>query len=251
MTFVGINVLKRHSLPDKGLEQNTMKRKIRQELTRLAEEILADRELKNLPDLYDRSKALYEKLAVLKFIEDNLNNLEVDVSKSEMGSRFEHIASAVISENTKVPESNPHQEDIMTPGIDTIKHMVSEMTDEEDLDEVLIRLLRKRGIAGSFDKTPKTQPVTANEGPKSQSLNDAIARHQITIGLNDRLAFVNHLFGGSSEAFNQTLSKLNRMESQEQSLAYIANQVKPEFNNWQGKETYEERFTAFITKRFS
>jgi predicted DNA-binding protein len=228
-----------------------MKRKIRQELIRLSEEILADGELKNLSNLYNRSRALYEKIAVLKFIEDNLNSLEVDVSKSEIGARFERMASAVLDENTKVPESNPHQEDIMTPGIDTIKHMVSEMTEEEDLDEVLIRLLSKRGIAGSFDKNPKLQSSATAAAPKSKSLNDTIARSKISIGLNDRLAFVSHLFGGSSEAFNQALTKLNQMESQEDSMSYLNNQVKPEFNNWQGKEEYEERFTALITKRFN
>ena len=228
-----------------------MKRKIREELVRMSEEILADRELKKLSELYQRSRALYEKIAVLKFIEDNLNTLQVDVSKSEIGTRFESMASAVLDENTKVPETNPHQEDIMTPGIDTIKHMVSEMTDDEALDEVLIRLLNKRGITTNIHKENQggTGGGTTLATPKS--VNDVVGYQQISIGLNDRLAFVKHLFEDNVEAYTVTLSKLNTMENLVQSESYLQTNVKPKFNNWLGKEEYEARLLALIARRFN
>jgi hypothetical protein len=228
-----------------------MKRKIREELVRMSEEILADRELKKLSQLYQRSRELYEKIAVLKFIEDNLDNLQVDVSKSEIGARFETMASAVLAENTKVPETNPHQEDIITPGIDTIKHMVSEMTDDEALDEVLIRLLNKRGIATNFRKenADSTGGSTTLASPKS--INDAVGYQQISVGLNDRLAFVKHLFEENADAYTATISKLNGMETLAQSESYLQTYIKPNYNNWAGKEEYEARLMALIARRFN
>ena len=71
------------------------------------------------------------------------------------------------------------------------------------------------------------------------------------MGLNDRLAFVKHLFNDSTEDFNRVISQLNTIDSQERSIAFIANMVKPDYNQWEGKEEYETRFFALIERRFS
>lgn len=120
-----------------------MKRKLKEELRRLATEIITAKDITELNDLYEASKSLYEKIAVLKFIEEELNDLQVDVSKNAIAAKFEQMANAVLQENTSVPESNPHQEDIMVPGMDTIKDMVSEMPSDKALEEVLAEFMAK------------------------------------------------------------------------------------------------------------
>ena len=107
-----------------------MKRRLREELVKLSTDIITSREDKELTELYETAKDLYEKLAVLKFIDEKLNDVQVDVSKNVVAARFEKMANAVISGNRSVPENNPHEEDIITPGMDTIKDMVSEMPNE-------------------------------------------------------------------------------------------------------------------------
>ena len=111
-----------------------MIRKLREELIKLSTEIITAREDSDLTQLYDKAKEIYEKLAVLKFIDEKLADVQVDVSKNVIATRFEKVANAVLSGNLSVPESNPHEEDIMTPGMDTIKHMVSEMPSEAALE---------------------------------------------------------------------------------------------------------------------
>ena len=228
-----------------------MKRKIKEELVRLSTDIITSRDLKNLSDLYARARDLYEKLAVLKFIEEKLRDVEVDVSKSELGAKFETMASAVLNENKMVPETNPHEEDIITPGIDTIKDMVSEMPGGDELEEVLRRLLDKNEFVKS-DKDIVT-PDIAREASKHaavKSLNDTLTARELTVGLNDRLAFVKHLFDEQADAFGKVVGDLNGMESLEQSVAYIEKQVKPKYN-WEGKEAYQQRFMELIERRFS
>jgi len=110
-----------------------MKSKLKEELIRLSTDIITSRETDDMVGLYEKAKDLYEKLAVLKFIEEKLNDIEIDVSKNAIASKFEKLANAVINENHKIPESNPHQEDIITPGMDTIKDMVSEMPNIDEL----------------------------------------------------------------------------------------------------------------------
>ncbi|MCX6172922.1 MAG: hypothetical protein NT048_08815 [Flavobacterium sp.] len=72
----------------------------------------------------------------------------------------------------------------------------------------------------------------------------------VEIGLNDRIAFVNNLFGESNEDFNRVLSQLNTFDSFEEAKNFINEMVKPEYNNWQGEEDFEERFMAVVEKKF-
>lgn len=84
-----------------------------------------------------------------------------------------------------------------------------------------------------------------------KSLNDTLSAREISVGLNDRLAFVKHLFNDSTEDFNRILSQLNTIESQQRSVEFIEKMVKPEYGNWKGKEEFEARFMALIERRFA
>lgn len=231
-----------------------MKRKLKEELIKMSTDIITSRGLTEMeiPELYEAARTLYEKLAVLKFIDEKLNDIEIDVSKNVLASRFEKMANAVMNESKLVPENNPHEEDIITQGIDTIKGMVSEMPNSEDNDRLFAEFVAKPETAKA-----ENNKVSANisreikEVSKPKSLNDKLTNKEITVGLNDRLAFVKHLFNDSTEDFNRVISQLNTIDSHERSMAFIDNMVKPDYNQWAGKEEYETRFLALIERRFS
>lgn len=84
----------------------------------------------------------------------------------------------------------------------------------------------------------------------SGSLNDRISKG-ITIGLNDRIAFINHLFGYSTEDYNRVLSQLITIDTFEEAKLFIDEMVKPDYNNWENKEDYAQRFMEIIEKKFS
>ena len=94
-----------------------MKRKLKEELVKLSKDIITSNDVNEIGELYETAKTLYEKLAVLKFIEEKLHDIEIDVSKNVIAARFETMANAVLNVNSSVPESNPHEEDIITPGM--------------------------------------------------------------------------------------------------------------------------------------
>lgn len=85
--------------------------------------------------------------------------------------------------------------------------------------------------------------------PLNKSINDAFA-NKISIGLNDRIAFEKNLFNGSSDDLNRVISQLNTIETYQEAKDFIDDLVKPEFNNWNGKEDYENRFMQLVEKRF-
>ena len=229
-----------------------MKNKLKKELRKLSTEILTADNLDDIAGLYELSKNLYEKLAVLKFIEMELNDMEVDVSKNAIAAKFEEMANAVLSSNKSVPENNPHKEDIIIPGMDTIKDMVSEMPNNEELEDVLAEFMSKP----NYMKNDKELFMPSNEDLKKseaspKSLNDRLAKNNVKVDLNDRLAFVKHLFNNSMEDYNRVLSQLNTIDSEDRSISFIKNMVKPDYNNWVGKEPYEERFIELVARRFA
>jgi hypothetical protein len=84
---------------------------------------------------------------------------------------------------------------------------------------------------------------------KSVSLNEKLAKG-INIDLNDRIAFIKHLFGNSSEDYNRVLSQLITFNTFYETRDFIQEMVKPDYNNWEGKQDYEERFMDIIEKKF-
>ncbi|WP_190810242.1 hypothetical protein [Flagellimonas sp. S3867] len=223
-----------------------MIRKLREELVKLSTDIITAREDKELVELYDKAKGIYEKLAVLKFIDEKLSDIEVDVSKNVIASRFEKMANAVLSGNIAVPESNPHEDedDLITPGMDTIKDMVSEMPTEAALEQVFTEFVAKPDTMKN-----EKEILSPSENTKPKSLNDTLVR-DLQVGLNDKLAFVKHLFDDNMNDYNRVLSQLNTIDTEERSISFINNMVKPEYNNWEGKEDYEARLVALVERRF-
>lgn len=86
--------------------------------------------------------------------------------------------------------------------------------------------------------------------PRVVSLNDALA-NSISVSLNDRVAFVKHLFNESNEDYNRVLSQLNTFDTFADAKNFINEMVIPDYNYWVGKEEYLERFMEIVEKKFN
>lgn len=167
------------------------------------------------------------------------------------------------------------------PGIATISKMVEEMPDElpetvalettppdvpTDLPPIPVTTLAIEDnildtktkitttddlmeLTAAFQTMPEFERKTTHEVNKPQSLNDRLNKG-LVIGINDRLGFVRHLFGGSDHDLNRVLSQLNSMESLEAAKDFVETMVKPDYNDWAGKEHYETRFMELLQRKF-
>lgn len=99
-------------------------------------------------------------------------------------------------------------------------------------------------------KEEKAPEPEIEQSKPAASLNSAFAK-TIEIGLNDRIAFVNHLFGESNEDFNRVISQLNTFDTLEEAKTFLNEMVIPDYNYWVGKEDYMERFMAVVERKFS
>ncbi|SCY95011.1 hypothetical protein SAMN02927916_4265 [Flavobacterium anhuiense] len=100
------------------------------------------------------------------------------------------------------------------------------------------------------DKKVETAILETPTQPKAVSLNEKLARG-FHIDLNDRIAFTKNLFGNSTEDYSRVLNQLMTFDSYSEAKDFIENMVKPDYNNWEGKDDYAERFMGIIEKKFS
>lgn len=91
-----------------------------------------------------------------------------------------------------------------------------------------------------------TEPLSYSR----KTINDTVVKGNLQIGLNDRIAFVKHLFEGSQQDFNRVVSQLNSFKSEKEAIEFVTNIVKLDYD-WSGKEAYEERFISLITRKFA
>lgn len=91
--------------------------------------------------------------------------------------------------------------------------------------------------------------ATRTDMDRPKALNDSLGK-TISLTLNDRIAFEKQLFGGSGEDLNRVLSQLNTINTYEEAKNFIEDLVKPDYNDWAGKDEYAERFMGIVEKKF-
>ncbi len=265
-----------------------MKNRLEAELISIAHRILKLKNKSEVIQLQKETLNLYEKLSVLRFVEENYGDTSVAIPEDIQ----ERITQPIQEEIGVIPVTETILEEKITIKEKTeevIKEVPTEIT-ETNVEIQTEDTTKKEAssVTFSFDerfeefeaqltnakpeKTPTIfdQVVPVEESlfvPKSQqtqtkttervitsttknvSINDAV-RKNFNMGLNDKIAFEFHLFGGKSEDFNRVLSQLNTFDTFAEAKDFIENMVKPDYNNWLTKDEYAERFMEIIESKF-
>lgn len=250
-----------------------MKKQLKEELTALAGKIVHLEEAQDVStgELKELARQLYEKLTVLHFTESNMFTSEVKQEKKQQPTVETAVkVEAAPKKEEKQDAGEPDEfspsgmeyndtEAITEPNTEKIKDIVAQMPAESQRIDELFDHVQPRNymkndmedIGGvHYDNLPEFEPVNRNgQTEKPRSLNDRLKRG-INIGVNDKLAFIKHLFDGSTTDYNRVLSQLSTLKSKEEAFNFVANMVKPDYNNWEGKEDYETRFLDIIAKKY-
>lgn len=94
----------------------------------------------------------------------------------------------------------------------------------------------------------EVKPVV--EEPKVAAKTEGNVGKGIVLTLNDKIAFEKNLFAGNTEDLNRVISQLNSFTSLEEAKSFVLDFVKPDYNNWSGKEEYETRFLEIVENKF-
>lgn len=231
-----------------------MKKKLEGELISIAHRILKLKGKEDVIALQKEAKEVFEKLSVLVFFEEQFKDSVPNYADSSFFNTLENVynhekvekdAEAEFIRHELVAESPEEDEELVEPLMETIKDMVAEMpAKEETIDDLLAEVLPEP----TFIKKEEAEALEAKAN-KNLSLNDRLSKG-ITIGLNDKLAFTKHLFNGNQEDYNRVISQLNTINSESDAKTFLETMIKPDYNNWDGKEEYETRFLEIIERKF-
>ena len=217
-----------------------MSKKIHQELFRIAKEILEKDKTLDLQKAYDQTLSLLEQLILIKYSEE----LSGDLSQ-EFDLKLDNTIDFIKADNRENKEEDFQMTDRQDlPDLNnSVKDIVKEThkkTDHEaQIDELTTQDL-------SFE--PKEKVSTQKEIIKER-LNDKFSKG-LQIDLNDRLAFIKHLFDKRPNEYQRAISQISTFQSWNQAKVFILEMVKPDYDNWKGKELYEERFLKIIENNF-
>lgn len=228
-----------------------MHKKIKAELVSLAHSILELENTADVAELQKKARKVYEKLTILKFIDKHLfvekNEQEIlDVVEKTVVETHLEVEKNVESEITPEEKIEAIFEEESTLIKDDLKEIPSlQFTLEEEFKDAI-----SADVATEmFEKAGKETVITESQIEKKQkSLND-VFNSNIKVDLNDRIAFVKHLFDGSQEDFNRVLSQLNSFDTENEAKDFIAEFVKPDYD-WSEKEVYEKRLMELIERKF-
>lgn len=247
-----------------------MKKKLESELVSIAHRILKLKGKEDVLKMHAEVAVLYEKLTVLKFAHDNFEDAIPTIGNdssffSMLDTAFNNKVSDTIEREDKIYINLDAVEDdeIMEPVMNKIKDMVAQMPDKVDeIDTVYEEAIPQRkvhksdldDITAGFKEMPVFEPVSkagSNGASSKKSLNDRLKKGNFNIGLNDKIAFIKHLFKGSQADYDRVISQLNTKVSFKEAKQFVEIIVKPDYNNWIGKEEISERFMGIIEDRFN
>lgn len=259
-----------------------MKKELQKKLKDLAATILASDSLIAITTMKEQARGLYEKLSVLEYFETQITG-NTSTEKIEESFDSKSFREQNWFKDPKPLPTPENKEELVEPATEKIKDIVAQMPEEsqkveELLEEVLptkhfqkndleefashykempvferkeMSQTTKTTSAVESMNTPSTQEITKlSDSEKPKSLNDAIPSG-LTIGLNDRIAFIKHLFDGNTDDYTRVMSQINTLPTFEKVEEFIKGKVKPDYNYWLHKEEYSERFMAIIEKRFN
>ena len=307
-----------------------MKKRLEADLISIAHRILQLKNKSDIHQLYLESQKLYEKLALLRFVDDHFGESKPTIGQVAIEEKIEAAFAAIenkepvavtiaeieIPEVEATPEfvlEEEEQEEITEleeaffeeeDDLETLEDEEEEVEEIEEIEapfipafelekeeveeegQIIAEAPKQEAVQISFEdliggdfsedlfvkvestafETPKDEkPETVLETvafdldeielpeeveeSKSVSLNEKLAKG-INIDLNDRIAFTKHLFGNDPEDYNRVLNQLITFNTFYETRDFIRDMVKPDYNNWEGKEEYEERFMEIIEKKF-
>ena len=194
---------------------------LKKEIERLAHRILAQEKNWDTAQLLEQTELLFKQLIVL-------DHMEKQSTESQQSSE-------------------------VAPLMETISELVTELPMEEEsaaISELFSEVAEPEFVKKEQIQTNSEEEAVDIEAAPPKNLNDVLGKG-IQIGLNDRLAFIKNLFDENAEDYQRVLSQVQTYSSWEEAQQFIAEMIKPEYNNWEGRESFEERFLKCIATKFN
>jgi len=228
-----------------------MTEKIKMALNAWAEKVLKDQAQWDTDQVHQAIQKLYELSVCQKILmEDSAPTTDLwKRQQVELSSVLEALTG---TSNTKKEDKEDEFE--VPPMMETIKNMVTEMPEPENYER-LFEAVKKPPVfvpknTEESESTPIDLAYTLTETEERKNLNDQFAQ-SLSIDLNDRLAFIKHLFEENVSAYQAVISQIVTYSTWDEVDEFIQTKVKVEYPHWKDKEDLEARFMTTLQNNFS
>jgi len=250
-----------------------MKDNVRQELKELCYFIIENNNALSRPEQLTRVQMLYERLLVLNYLEEVEAEKKASARPQNPAPAESHTPPKPETKQEPKPEPKPEpvseeqapqleekpteaeraeetqisREEAPLEGPSAHEQEIPEVKPEPSTSEKEDTNIEREEPIAEESATERRDLNDGHQAPKS--INDQLGKGAIQVGLNDRIAFVKHLFNDSQADFNRVLSQLNTLDTYLESMYFLENLVKPDYD-WEDKKPYEERLINLVKKRF-
>ena len=221
-----------------------MTEKIKSALTQWAQKVLDNKANWDLEEMHVAIQKLYEISICQKML------LQDEYPTSNLWKHQQVKTQNVIDSLTRDTQNSKNEsleENLKVSSLKkTTKKMVTVLPDIENYKN-LFEVVAETPTFVLKEKDTSSSSKPINKVKKN--INDHFAK-TLTIDLNDRLAFIKHLFDGDKVFYERVISQIITFEKWTEVLKFIDNMVKPEYQNWKNKENHEEKFMAILKNSF-
>ena len=217
-----------------------MNKKIKKALIKIANEIIDldnDKSI-NEDDVFHKVGQLNEVLSVYRFLKKN-NITNWEIQENQLNLILNEIIGISESEEDLINQNSKLK---VEPLIEKIKDIVTEMPEKITEKSPLLKVSEDP----IFIEKHRNKD-SANE--LKENVNDKFMKG-LHIDLNDRLAFTKYLFLDNKSEYQRVISQIATFSNFEEVENFILTMIKPEYDNWKGKEDYEKRFLEVLSKLF-
>ena len=220
--------------------------KLKQLVEELAKEIISSSD--NAQPLFwkEKAKKLYELLTVYTFIEQQKDKTSVwETQQEQFKSAVSRLENVSLKRQNSSVSSEEDSLDV-APLMDTINDILTEMPDQTMPEELFQDAVHSTTFEKKEEVEEEKTPSIIEDKPR---INDRFSK-DLKIDLNDRIAFIKHLFNNENSDYQRVIRQIFTYSTMDEAKVFINQMVKPEYNNWLGKDTYEERFLRVIELYF-
>ena len=217
-----------------------MNKKIKKALVKIANEIidLDNKKSINEDDVFHKVGQLNEVLSVYRFLKKN-NITNWEIQENQLNLILNEIIGISESEEDLINQNSKLE---VEPLIEKIKDIVTEMPEKIAKKNPLLKVSEDPIFVEKHKNKDSAKQLKEN-------VNDKFMKG-LHIDLNDRLAFTKYLFLNNKSEYQRVISQIATFSNFEEVENFILTMIKPEYDNWKGKEDYEKRFLEVLSKLF-
>ena len=188
--------------------------------------------------------------------EVDMTPIDLELDDIQIVEPVEELLEEPVEEVVEEPVEEVFEEPVEEPIEEVVEEVVEEPVDEidddlpfGDIDEPVVEVVEPTAAPVALVDAVPVQAVidsmTAKQAWRTDMPGSSVRDIRSAISLNDRILFINTLFGQDPMAFQECLTRINQLETLDEAVEYVAS-ARPE---WDFESEVVYRFMMAVRRK--